>query len=296
MEIQWPLALFTVALCAASGAFGGLGVLVLQGKGRRIWLPTLATTLVLMVLGGIASFFHLQHWERIFNGFGHLSSGITQELIGLVVMFIAVAVFFIAARKHDDGDELPKWLGVVALVVGVLMVFVSAHAYGMAARPAWSTVGTYLGFYGGALVMGPALLWTISAIMKDDAAPELPLWTAVGGVVALVCTVAFCILVQSGDYEVLTSYFDPITPTASPVSNVDQVSDVLLGGSAWIFWGLAVVVGTVVPAVAGFVSRKASGGMAVALSAAALACAVVGGIAFRAVFFLLGASSFGIAF
>ena len=51
---------------------------------------------VLLAVAGIAVFFHLQHWERIFNGFGHITSGITQELIAIVA-FVAVAVAYFAA-------------------------------------------------------------------------------------------------------------------------------------------------------------------------------------------------------
>ncbi len=36
---------------------------------------------------------HLQHWERIFNGFGHITSGITLEFIGVIVFMICLAVF-----------------------------------------------------------------------------------------------------------------------------------------------------------------------------------------------------------
>ena len=44
---------------------------VLGGQGTRAQMPALITSAVLLVVGGIAVFFHLEHWERIFNGFGH---------------------------------------------------------------------------------------------------------------------------------------------------------------------------------------------------------------------------------
>ena len=76
-------------------------------------MPALITSAVLLVVGGIAVFFHLEHWERIFNGFGHLSSGITQELIAIVVLAVAAIAFGLwrdAREKQAENEyiELPQ--------------------------------------------------------------------------------------------------------------------------------------------------------------------------------------------
>ena len=57
-----------------------------------------------MCLGGLSVFMHLQHWERIFNGFGHITSGITLEFIGVIVFMICLAVFFLMGRRAEDGE------------------------------------------------------------------------------------------------------------------------------------------------------------------------------------------------
>ena len=79
MELQWPLILFTTLLAWAAGLFAAQCVWALRGKGARAQMPALITSAVLLVVGGIAVFFHLEHWERIFSGFGHLTSGITRR-------------------------------------------------------------------------------------------------------------------------------------------------------------------------------------------------------------------------
>ena len=79
MELQWPLILFTTLVAWSAGLFGAQAVAVLRGGGGRAQMPALVASVALLAAGGIAVFFHLQHWERIFNGFGHLTSGITQE-------------------------------------------------------------------------------------------------------------------------------------------------------------------------------------------------------------------------
>ena len=84
MELQWPLILFTTLLAWAAGVFGAQCLYALRGQGTRAQMPALITSAALLVVGGIAVFFHLEHWERIFNGFGHLTSGITQELIAII--------------------------------------------------------------------------------------------------------------------------------------------------------------------------------------------------------------------
>ena len=75
MELQWPLILFTTLLAWAAGLFGAQALYLLRGEGKRAQMPALIMSVVLLAVGGIAVFFHLEHWERIFNGFGHLTSG-----------------------------------------------------------------------------------------------------------------------------------------------------------------------------------------------------------------------------
>ena len=136
MELQWPLILFTTLTAWACGVLGGAGVLALKGAGKKSQQLLAVFSCVLLAAGGICVFFHLQHWERIFNGFGHITSGITQELIAIVV-FVAVAVaYFAFARKSSDGGTLPKWMAWVAVAISVVLAAVCAHSYMMPARPA----------------------------------------------------------------------------------------------------------------------------------------------------------------
>ena len=116
MELQWPLILFTTLLAWAAGVFGAQCLYALRGQGTRAQMPALITSAVLLVVGGIAVFFHLEHWERIFNGFGHLSSGITQELIAIVVLAVAAIAGIVLNAilpgndfhfgKSESGDDV----------------------------------------------------------------------------------------------------------------------------------------------------------------------------------------------
>ena len=135
MELQWPLILFTTLLAWAAGLFAAQCVWALRGKGARAQMPALITSAVLLVVGGIAVFFHLEHWERIFNGFGHLTSGITQELIAIVVLAVVMVVYFVYLRRGGDEAKVPAWLAAVGLVLAVVLVAVMGHSYMMASLP-----------------------------------------------------------------------------------------------------------------------------------------------------------------
>ena len=61
MEMQWPLILFTLFMAWSAGVFGTAAVLALAGGGKRVQMPALVTSVVLLAVGGIAVFFHLEH-------------------------------------------------------------------------------------------------------------------------------------------------------------------------------------------------------------------------------------------
>ena len=119
METQWSLVIFTLFVCLSSGTIAIASYLSLRGKGEKLLMPALATSIVALLLGGIGSFTHLQHWERIVNGFGHITSGSTQELIGVVVMGVVFVAWIVVLRR---GKGMPKALAGITIAASVLMV------------------------------------------------------------------------------------------------------------------------------------------------------------------------------
>ena len=140
MELQWPLILFTTIAAWSVGVFGAQSLLALKGEGKKSQMTCWIVSAVLLAVSGIAVFMHLQHWERIFNGFGHITSGITQELIAIVVFVVVAVAYFVMARKSEDGGTLPKGMAWVAIAISVVLAAVCAHSYMMPARPAWDSV------------------------------------------------------------------------------------------------------------------------------------------------------------
>ena len=288
MELQWPLILFTTLLAWAAGVFGAQCLYALRGQGTRAQMPALITSAALLVVGGIAVFFHLEHWERIFNGFGHLTSGITQELIAIVALAVVAVIYLVFLRKSGDGT-VPRWIAVAALVFSAILVVVCGHSYMMAARPAWDSVLQIGSLVGAALILGPLTLGVIMACAGDDLAP-LRLVALVGTVVGTVLIAVYAVVMQmAGESFIgMGHYFDPTHPTA-PV--VDTAA--LFGSQIGLIWGGGVGLGGLVPAACAFMATRKGDSVAWKLwGSAGVACAVIGAVTLRAAFYSLGLSVF----
>jgi anaerobic dimethyl sulfoxide reductase subunit C (anchor subunit) len=285
MEIQWPLVIFTLCICLGAGVFALQGVFCVAGKGRETQLPAVIFSAAAVVVGGIASFLHLHHWDRAFNGFGQLSSGITQELISTVVLFIVMAVFFALGRK----GLVPKWLGVVAIFFSLVALVTMTTSYIMPARLAWASPLLYVFYIGQAFVFGAAVLWLIGSLVNtQEAAALMSKCTAVGGVVVVISLVAYALFVGSLNYADSGSYLDMTAIMTPRADTADLLGQLLTGSYAVAFW-CSLVLGGLVPAVLGLMKWK-GGQISLPLATVCIICALAGGVAFRAVLYLIGYS------
>ena len=291
MELQWELIIFTTLVAWCAGLFASQCVLALKGGAAKAQMPAWIVSAALLVVGGVAVFFHLQHWERIFNGFGHLSSGITQELIAIVVLAVVAVIYLVLLRKGNG--RVPSWIAVLGIIVSAVLVFVMAHSYMMAARPAWDSLLQILSLFGAALGMGPATMAAIEAwaASKEEpaGAPKLAGLLAVAGTaVNAVTTVAYVLGMNAAGaaYSQVGYYFDPVHPTA-PMVDVAALSP-FAGDSLLV---TVVAIAAAVAAVACALVGKKQGKLVV-WGVAAAVLAAVGAIALRVVFYQMGASIF----
>ena len=273
MELQWPLILFTTLLAWAAGVFGAQCLYALRGQGTRAQMPALITSAALLVVGGIAVFFHLEHWERIFNGFGHLTSGITQELIAIVLLAVAMVLFFLMLRRSED-NTVPQWLAVVGIVLVLVLIVAMGHSYMMPSLPAWDTVLQLLSLLGAACVMGPATVAFIGAARGIEI-EGIGLLAVIGAAVNAVLSAAYMFAMEasSATFQSFQYYFDPTHPNvamANPanvslftgdslaalvvavIALVVALVGALLGKKqgAWKVWGAVVAIAGLVCAVA----------------------------------------------
>ena len=284
MELQWPLILFTTLLAWSAGVFGAQCIYLLRGQGKKAQMPALIVSAILLVVGGIAVFFHLEHWERIFNGFGHLTSGITQELIAIVVLFIAMIVYFVYLRRSGDDAEVPVWLAVIGLVLSVILVVVMGHSYMMVSRPAWESVIQVGSLLGAACGFGPATMAIITA-MKDEALDYNGKINIIGQIINLVLVVAYLLTMQMVDsYTSVQYWFDPTSPT----------QDITGEGATEPFAGasLGCAIAAIVAAVVGLLSAflgKSKGDWKV-WGSVGVVCVLISALCLRTVFYMTGVS------
>ena len=296
MELQWPLILFTTLVAWSAGLFGTQALMAVFGVGKRAQVPAWVASAVLLAAGGIAVFFHLEHWERIFNGFGHLTSGITQELIAIVVLAVVAVAYLVLMRKSDDGASVPKWLAWVAVALSVVLVAVMAHSYTMAARPAWDSVLWILYVLGNACVLGPATFLLVLAAggpgdqpadRAADAGAPAGRTALAGAALNALAALAFAIFLQlsAGSFADVGLYFDPTHPTKAMADAAATVAS-----QAPLLWLGAVAVGAFVPLAAAFMGRRT--GSWKLWAPAAIIAALVGAVCMRVVFYTLGLSVF----
>ena len=296
MELQWPLILFTTLVAWSAGLFGTQALMAVFGVGKRAQVPAWVASAVLLAAGGIAVFFHLEHWERIFNGFGHLTSGITQELIAIVVLAVVAIVYLVLMRKSDDGASVPKWLAWLSVALSVALVAVMAHSYTMAARPAWDSVLWILYVLGNACVLGPATFLLVLAAggpgdqpadRAADAGAPAGRTALAGAALNALAALAFAIFLQlsAGSFADVGLYFDPTHPTRAMADAAATV-----GAQAPLLWLGVVAVGAIVPLAAAFVGRRT--GNWKLWAPVAIAAALVGAVCMRVAFYNLGLSVF----
>ncbi len=236
MEIQWPLILFTFFNCLAGGIFLMQGILTLSGKGKAMQLASCISAIVALAIGGLSVFFHLQHPLRMLNGFGHITSGITIELIFVIVFAIAVVLYFLMMRRSEEGVA-PKWCAVLAIVVSLALPFATGDSYLMSAIPVWDTMLLPLYYVVATVMLGGLAAMIIAGATKADDAVKLSATVAfIGAVVCAVVSVIYAVAISGmgANYTEMQYYLMSAIPVWDtmllPLYYV--VATVMLGGLA----------------------------------------------------------------
>ena len=298
MELQWPLIVFTTLVAWSAGLFGTQALMAAFGTGKRAQVPAWICSAVLLAAGGIAVFFHLEHWERIFNGFGHITSGITLEFIGCIVFAVVLVLYFLMMRRAEDGMA-PKWCGVLAIVVGLALPVITGLSYLMASLPSWNTTLLPVYYLANTVFMGGLTALVNAGLTNDDSAKVRGVKVALaGGALQLIAvfTYAFIINGSAGLYSAdIQYYFDPTLPDVAMVDRASIVGSIFAGANAVMFWLGTVAVGLVAPLVLTWLAKKVETGKKLAAYAGvALACVAVGGLCWRVILYVVAISIFAL--
>jgi DMSO reductase anchor subunit len=283
MELEWPLILFTTFIAWCGGLFGTQCLMALRGKGAKTQLAAWITSAVLLVVGGISVFMHLQHWERIFNGFGHITSGITQEFIAIILIAICALVYIYQLMKKGG---VQKPVCIVGLVLSIALVAVTGHSYMMAALPTWNTVLQILSLIGAACVLGPAT-FAVLASFTGDAKEDLAGEALIGSIANAVLTIVYIISIVAaqGSFTNMGYYFDPTRATLG-MTNAASFSPF---SATAMPCTIAVIVCVVLAVLAALMGKKQGWKV---WGIVMVVCGVAAAICLRIVFYLSGGHVF----
>lgn len=277
MEIQWPLVFYTLLTGLGVGAFVVVAITEWLGKAERTRMPGAITSLVAMAAGGVASVFHLGHVERIFNVLNNLRSGISQELILMGLTGLAILVYIILMRL-DYSAQTRKIVAIIGLVLSIILAILMGKNYILPARPAWNTWLLPLLYLASAAVLGLFTIYIWAAVTKEEGATVMGLnkATLIALAVQAVVVIAYVI-------------FLAVAPFPHPLRSPARL---VAGDMALAFWGGVVIVGLVIPLglTAWSVTAKKKVLPSLTVAVVGLICVLVGGVATRALMYILGSS------
>lgn len=260
MEIQWSLVIFTVLAGAGAWAYFAFCLSALTGNVRndRTRLLACVVTLVMLVVGGLASVTHLSHPDRIMAVFSHPTMGIFTEALFVALVGIAVVAYLLVWRR-GAGEGAQKALLVVGAVLAVLLTLMLGYSYMMASRPSWNTPLLPLAYVFTASSGGAALYLLVAALGKEgeQATRFASVLLMAGGVLAGVTALAFGLAAGT------------------------------IGAEAAPLWLAVVLCGAVVPLALGYAVRVKPA-QTLMLGVTAFVFALVGCAAFRCVMWATG--------
>lgn len=274
MDIQWPLVFYTLFTSLGVGAFAFVAITEWLGKAERTRMPIAITALVALAAGGIASLFHLSHIERVFNVLGNLSSGISQEMILTGLTGLAILIYIIMiARGSSMGAR--KTVAIIGFVLAVLLGIRMGANYVLPARPAWNTFLLPLIYVVSAAVLGLFIAYVWASREGEDHVRNVNKAALIALAIQAVVFIGFLIYLA----VVL-----PQHPLRSPAR-------LFAGDMSLAFWLGVVVLGLVVPVVLTTWSQVVKGKVSsIMVATVGLICVLVGGVAFRAIMYMLGSS------
>jgi len=275
MEIQWPLVLYTLLTCLGAGAFAFVAITEWLGKAERIRMPVAITALLAIVAGGVASVFHLGHIERIFNVLGNLGSGISQEMLLTGVIVLAILAYIVMVWRGASAGAR-KTVAIIGLVLALLLAIRMGASYVLPARPAWNTFLLPLLFVTSAGVLGLFTMYIWAAKKEETTVMGINKAILIALVIQAVVVLGYVI-------------FLAVAPHADPLRSPERL---LAGDMSLAFWFGVVLVGLVIPLILTFWLQTAKEKVIPPFTVATvgLVCVLAGGVAFRAIMYILGSS------
>lgn len=158
---ELPLVIFTIAAQMSVGSFIVLGLVhvfnarVPASTMDRIADPALFAIGPLLLLGFIASTFHLGSPMRAINALGHVgTSWLSNEILAGSVFLVLGAAFALMQWRKIGTPRLRQLVAVLAALCGVVLVLCISQVYSLRTVPAWDTWHTPVRFWSTTLMLG----------------------------------------------------------------------------------------------------------------------------------------------
>jgi anaerobic dimethyl sulfoxide reductase subunit C (anchor subunit) len=227
MLTETPLVIFTILAQMSAGSFVVLGLIHLiyvrtdPATMDRVSDPALYAIGPILVLGLVASVFHLGSPMRAANALRHLdSSWLSREILAGLVFAALGATFAFCQWRRWLSPRLRQALAVAVGVVGMVLVFCISQVYTLRSVPAWDTSYTMVRFYTttfllGSLAVGAALV--IASLVRarrggeDEASRRLILGSVRGIAVS-------CIVILGVKFVGQQSYMGRLTTNQDPAA------------------------------------------------------------------------------
>ena len=175
MEIQWSLVLFTALTGMGGCMFACVAADEFLGRAKAAAFPAALVSLIIAVVGGLASVTHLSHPDRIMGALSHPTSGIFTEALLVGCLCVCVVVYLVLL-KREVGAGARKVVAVIGAVFGVLLSFMAGESYLMEARPNWCSQLLPLGYLLTAVPEGIAAYLVIGGVLGAAGAAAYVLW------------------------------------------------------------------------------------------------------------------------
>ena len=182
MDVRdWALIAFTILSQMAVGSVIILGIVYVFAA--RKWGAEQADRLSdrallaigpVLILGTLASLFHLGNPVNAYRAISNLgSSWLSREILSDVLFIVVGAVFAFMQWRKISTSATRNIVALVAAAIGVVLVFSMSRIYMLRTTPAWDTIATPISFFTttfllGALAVGAAYVANYAYIQRKE--------------------------------------------------------------------------------------------------------------------------------
>jgi len=165
---EWALILFTILTQMAVGAFIAMGVVhffVMRKAGLeeadRMHDRALLAIGPVLVLGTIASLFHLGTPLNAYRAIGNLgSSWLSREILFNLLFIVTGGLFAVMQWRKLSTFAIRNIIAWVAAIFGLVLVYSMSQVYVVRTVPVWNSIATPISFFTTTFLLGAVAIGT----------------------------------------------------------------------------------------------------------------------------------------